>query len=176
MAATGTPTPNLGLRIPQGTDPASVDDINYNSNLLDTKIGAVGNDSVQDQIDSLNSNIANLNSSSHLSGSSTYLTSYDIYYTKLGKVCTFVCQFVPNTTISSSIGTIDNIGLPKPKHNYVCVYPVVEQKEGWVSSDVQGRFGSFRGTSSLSSAQMKASGSFSAGTTYSFAGSYVTEN
>lgn len=55
MAATGTPTPNIGLRIPQGTDPASVDDINYNSNLLDTKLGAVGNTSVQDQIDSLNS-------------------------------------------------------------------------------------------------------------------------
>lgn len=54
MAATGTPTPNIGLRIPQGTDPASVDDINYNSNLLDTKLGAVGNTSVQDQIDSLN--------------------------------------------------------------------------------------------------------------------------
>lgn len=60
MAATGTPTQNLGLRIPQGTDPASVDDINYNSNLLDTKIGAVGNDSVQDQIDSLNSNKAKI--------------------------------------------------------------------------------------------------------------------
>lgn len=59
MAATGTPTPNIGLRIPQGTDPASVDDINYNSNLLDTKLGAVGNTSVQDQIDSLNSNIGN---------------------------------------------------------------------------------------------------------------------
>lgn len=59
MAATGTPTPNIGLRIPQGTDPASVDDINYNSNLIDTKLGAVGNDSVQDQIDSLNSNIEN---------------------------------------------------------------------------------------------------------------------
>lgn len=55
MAATGTPTPNIGLRIPQGTDPASVDDINYNSNLLDTKLGAVGNTSVKDQIDSLNS-------------------------------------------------------------------------------------------------------------------------
>lgn len=57
MAATGTPTPNLGLRIPVGTDPASVDDINYNSNLLDTKLGAIGNDSVQDQIDTLNSKI-----------------------------------------------------------------------------------------------------------------------
>ena len=58
MAATGTPTPNLGLRIPVGTDPASVDDINYNSNLLDTKLGAIGNDSVQDQITTLNSKVA----------------------------------------------------------------------------------------------------------------------
>ena len=57
MAATGTPTPNIGLRIPLGTDPASVDDINYNSNLIDTKLGPVGNDSVQDQIDDLNSNL-----------------------------------------------------------------------------------------------------------------------
>ena len=62
MAATGTPTPNIGLRIPLGTDPASVDDINYNSNLIDTKLGAVGNDSVQDQIDDLNSNIGNVES------------------------------------------------------------------------------------------------------------------
>ena len=60
MAATGTPTPNIGLRRAQGTDPASVDDINYNSLLLDTKLGAVGNDSVQDQIDSLNSNITSI--------------------------------------------------------------------------------------------------------------------
>lgn len=58
MAATGTPTPNIGLRIPQGTDPASVDDINYNSNLIDTKLGAVGNDSVQEQINSLSDNLA----------------------------------------------------------------------------------------------------------------------
>lgn len=58
MAATGTPTPNIGLRIPLGTDPASVDDINYNSNLIDTKLGAVGEDSVQDQIDDLNSKMS----------------------------------------------------------------------------------------------------------------------
>lgn len=57
MAATGTPTPNIGLRIPLGTDPASVDDINYNSTLIDTKLGAVGNESVQDQLDDLNSKI-----------------------------------------------------------------------------------------------------------------------
>lgn len=58
MAATGTPTPNLGLRIPVGTDPASVDDINYNSNLLDTVLGAVGNTSVKDQLDGLSDQIA----------------------------------------------------------------------------------------------------------------------
>ena len=57
MAATGTPTPNIGLRRAQGTDPASVDDINYNSALIDTKLGAVGNSSVQDQIDTLNSKL-----------------------------------------------------------------------------------------------------------------------
>ena len=81
MAATGTPTPNIGLRIPKGTDPASVDDINYNSNLLDTKLGAVGNTSVQDQIDSLNSKIVNLSTISTQSftaiasgQSSTYAT------------------------------------------------------------------------------------------------------
>ena len=62
MAATGTPTPNIGLRRAQGTDPASVDDINYNSALIDTKLGAVGNSSVQDQIDTLNSKLNNLNS------------------------------------------------------------------------------------------------------------------
>lgn len=58
MAATGTPTPNLGLRRAQGTDPASVDDINYNSELLDTKLGAVGGTSVQGQIDALSASTA----------------------------------------------------------------------------------------------------------------------
>ena len=56
MAATGTPTTNLGLRCPLGTDPASVDDINYNSGVIDEKMGAVGNTSVQAQLDALNSN------------------------------------------------------------------------------------------------------------------------
>lgn len=58
MAATGTPTPNIGLRRAQGTDPASVDDINYNSELLDTKLGAVGGTSVQGQIDALSASTA----------------------------------------------------------------------------------------------------------------------
>ena len=75
MAATGTPTPNLGLRIPQGTDPASVGDINYNSNLIDTKLGAVGNDSVQDQIDSLNSNLNGLLAFESVTTSNVSLTA-----------------------------------------------------------------------------------------------------
>lgn len=58
MAATGTPTTNLGLRRPQGTDPASVDDINYNSELIDTKMGPVGNTSLQAQVNALNSQLA----------------------------------------------------------------------------------------------------------------------
>lgn len=91
MAATGTPTPNIGLRIPQGTDPASVDDINYNSNLIDTKLGAVGNDSVQDQIDSLNSKIANIG-------------------TVLTNVATKNAVECPNNGTSTVIGTIT---LPK---------------------------------------------------------------
>lgn len=57
MAATGTPTTNIGLRRPQGTDPASIDDINYNSEVIDTKLGAVGSTSVQEQINTLNSKI-----------------------------------------------------------------------------------------------------------------------
>ena len=61
MAATGTPTPNIGLRCPVGTDPASVDDINYNSGVIDTKLGAVGSTSVQAQIDALNSNLTRTN-------------------------------------------------------------------------------------------------------------------
>ena len=66
MAATGTPTPNIGLRRAQGTDPASVDDINYNSALIDTKLGAVGNSSVQDQIDTLISNLTKLKATSSM--------------------------------------------------------------------------------------------------------------
>ena len=58
MAATGTPTPNLGLRIPLGTDPASVDDINYNSNALDTIIGDIGDTSVTAQLGAANNRIS----------------------------------------------------------------------------------------------------------------------
>ena len=75
MAATGTPTPNLGLRIPVGTDPASVDDINYNSNLLDTVLGAVGNTSVKDQLDELSDQIANISVGTNNTINSTAVAS-----------------------------------------------------------------------------------------------------
>lgn len=57
MAATGTPTTNIGLRRPQGTDPASVDDINYNSQRIDAVFGAIGNTSVKAQLNALDDKI-----------------------------------------------------------------------------------------------------------------------
>ena len=110
MAATGTPTPNLGLRIPQGTDPASVDDINYNSNLLDTKLGAVGETSVQDQIDSLNSNIATLQKKAWtlLKEQSTDARNYDQTVTINGKFSDynellFMIQTVSNSRVIATV-------------------------------------------------------------------------
>lgn len=99
MAATGTPTPNIGLRIPLGTDPASVDDINYNSNLIDTKLGAVGNDSVQDQIDDLNSKLTTLNPSTlyrplseNQTSPWTYISPHDgvLYLTFVGTARSYI--------------------------------------------------------------------------------------
>ena len=80
MAATGTPTPNIGLRRAQGTDPASVDDINYNSALIDTKLGAVGNSSVQDQIDTLNSKITSLITTESKTQAITWASTSNAYY------------------------------------------------------------------------------------------------
>ena len=97
MAATGTPTPNIGLRIPIGTDPASVDDINYNSNLLDTKLGAVGSDSVQDQIDTLNGNITTItyNVLNPLNG---YFTKRDAFRAKIKGGVVVVESYINITT------------------------------------------------------------------------------
>ena len=99
MAATGTPTPNIGLRRAQGTDPASVDDINYNSALIDTKLGAVGNSSVQDQIDSLNGKIT---------PSWTLLnSSYNLYYCKFGAaVCIKATKYGVGIDSDTDIGQL----------------------------------------------------------------------
>ena len=94
MAATGTPTPNIGLRIPQGTDPASVDDINYNSNLLDTKLGAVGGTSVQDQIDSLNSNFTPSSDAVSTTSWTTHQTALIASVSKSGNIATLNLRMV----------------------------------------------------------------------------------
>lgn len=52
-----TNTTNLSLIKPAGTDKVRIAQINQNMDILDEKIGPVGNTSVQNQIDSLNSNI-----------------------------------------------------------------------------------------------------------------------
>lgn len=112
MAATGTPTPNIGLRIPLGTDPASVDDINYNSNLIDTKLGAVGNDSVQDQIDDLNSNIASIGTPVSWTPSmdGATLTNIGSNYVKIGKLVYLFCAFTCDIAVGDS-GILD-IAIP----------------------------------------------------------------
>lgn len=101
MAATGTPTPNIGLRIPQGTDPASVDDINYNSNLLDTKLGAVGNTSVQDQIDSLNSKLSV--STPSITKGSTITSGSSVNARQCANVVTIASDVTTNTTLTGYV-------------------------------------------------------------------------
>ena len=57
MASTTT---NIGLTKPAGTDQALISAINGNMDIIDTKMGAVGNTSVQSQITSLSDQIANI--------------------------------------------------------------------------------------------------------------------
>ena len=59
MASTTT---NIGLTKPAGTDQALISAINGNMDIIDTKMGAVGNTSVQSQITSLSDQIGTLNS------------------------------------------------------------------------------------------------------------------
>lgn len=115
MAATGTPTPNLGLRIPVGTDPASVDDINYNSNLLDTVLGAVGNTSVKDQLDGLSDQIVSLEnifnpkrieSSSNKTTHVINVPSDSLHFLIIG--CTSASLHAYGMVGSTSGGVIDN--------------------------------------------------------------------
>ena len=56
MASTTT---NIGLTKPAGTDQALISAINGNMDIIDTKMGAVGNTSVQSQITSLSDQIGN---------------------------------------------------------------------------------------------------------------------
>lgn len=55
-----TTTPNIGLTLPSGTEGWKRSIINGNFTILDTKIGAVGNTPLQDQINTLSSQITGL--------------------------------------------------------------------------------------------------------------------
>ena len=50
-------TTNLGLKKPEYSDQADIEDINDNMDILDGKLGAVGNTSVQGQINAINTKI-----------------------------------------------------------------------------------------------------------------------
>ena len=56
-----TTTTNIGLTKPAYADDADIAVINGNMDILDTKIGAVGNTDLQSQVTTLNSNVAILN-------------------------------------------------------------------------------------------------------------------
>ena len=60
-----TSTTNLGLTKPAGTDKIRIAQINGNMDILDEKIGAVGNTSIQAQLTSQNEAISNLNSNAN---------------------------------------------------------------------------------------------------------------
>ena len=68
MASTTT---NIGLTKPAGTDQALISAINGNMDIIDTKMGAVGNTSVQSQITSLSDQIAVQDISNNISISSS---------------------------------------------------------------------------------------------------------
>lgn len=75
--ASGTPTTNLGLRTMTDADSVDAQDINYNSGVLDTKIGAVGSTSLQSQINATNSKFITIES-----GSLHDINKTGIYYLK----------------------------------------------------------------------------------------------
>jgi len=80
MAATGTPTTNLGLRITNGTDAVDNADINANSQILDEKIGAVpSGKSVQGEIVSLSNQLADLQTVSSCADAYGLLSGQDKY-------------------------------------------------------------------------------------------------
>lgn len=60
-----TTTTNLGLTKPSGTDKIRIAQINGNMDILDDKIGAVGNTSLQAQVTSANQAIAKLDSNAN---------------------------------------------------------------------------------------------------------------
>lgn len=118
MSATGTPTPNLGLRIPLGTDPAAVEDINYNAGVLDTKIGAIGNDTVKglldhagDEINALGDGLAIIaNGNTHAAiaaGEFVFVRNHGSLATGLYKATTAIAA---NGALSSSNLTADSKG------------------------------------------------------------------
>ena len=86
MASTTT---NIGLTKPAGTDQALISAINGNMDIIDTKMGAVGNTSVQSQITSLSDQIANLPTIT-LTGSNAITTSHTLVSASLVRVANIV--------------------------------------------------------------------------------------
>ena len=83
MASTTT---NIGLTKPAGTDQALISAINGNMDIIDTKMGAVGNTSVQGQITALSDQIANVDTVTN-----THVITDKIIAYRAGRVVFITC-------------------------------------------------------------------------------------
>ena len=99
MASTTT---NIGLTKPAGTDQALISAINGNMDIIDTKMGAVGNTSVQSQITSLSDQIASDSGLQYIKvdGNDSY-----IMYRKIGKI---VMMYAHHKVSSATIAAWSN--------------------------------------------------------------------
>ncbi len=100
MASTTT---NIGLTKPAGTDQALISAINGNMDIIDTKMGAVGNTSVQSQITSLSDQISTIVRYDYSNDSGK-----NISVTRIGKICMINC--VSGNWYSDSDGSHIRLG------------------------------------------------------------------
>ena len=95
MASTTT---NIGLTKPAGTDQALISAINGNMDIIDTKMGAVGNTSVQGQITALSDQIGNIYE--YPTGLTTLIGLSSNVYIESGKEKTYSAENSVITTLT----------------------------------------------------------------------------
>ena len=93
MASTTT---NIGLTKPAGTDQALISAINGNMDIIDTKMGAVGNTSVQGQITALSDQIATSDASTDNTNNLKWYIKDDIVFARAYGVSLTAGQLTTN--------------------------------------------------------------------------------
>ena len=126
MASTTT---NIGLTKPAGTDQALISAINGNMDIIDTKMGAVGNTSVQGQITALSDQIANV------SESTTITNLSDVPVNSQGRL-----SFSAGVSPTGSAGTFNYSCIGSSARRSMTAYDTITNKfynnalggSGWV--------------------------------------------